>query len=223
MPQPLKRAKGRPKDAALTLRRREQILGAAAKVFARHGFADADVQLVADAIGVGKGTVYRYFPTKRELFLAAVDRGVRRLGEHVREAARHHADPLDRITAAIHAYLAFFDRHPELVELFIQERAASDRRTKSTYFRHHDANIGRWQDLLRELISAGRVRDVPIERICDVLGDLMYGSLFTNYFAGRRKSFEAQARDMIDVVYSGILTTREKRRRPAWTVSESRV
>jgi AcrR family transcriptional regulator len=39
------------------------------------GFATADVQEIANKTGVGKGTIYRYFPSKEELFLAAVDHG----------------------------------------------------------------------------------------------------------------------------------------------------
>src|SRR5438132_597738 len=52
----------------------EEILEAAAELFAKHGYADTDTQLLADKLGIGKGTLYRYFPSKRELFLAAADR-----------------------------------------------------------------------------------------------------------------------------------------------------
>jgi len=76
-----KRPRGRPKDEALVAMRQEQILDAAALVFAKHGFRNTDVQYVADALQVGKGTIYRYFPSKEALFLAAVDRGMRRLTE----------------------------------------------------------------------------------------------------------------------------------------------
>lgn len=55
-------------------RREEEILEAAAIYFAECGYSEADTQTLADRLGVGKGTIYRYFPSKRELFLAAVDR-----------------------------------------------------------------------------------------------------------------------------------------------------
>ena len=56
----------RPTDGTLRANRTEQILDAAARLFAKHGFADADTQLLADELGVGKGTIYRYFPSKKE-------------------------------------------------------------------------------------------------------------------------------------------------------------
>ena len=46
---PKKKGPGRPRDAALAERRREEILDTAAVVFARHGYPNTDVQYVADA------------------------------------------------------------------------------------------------------------------------------------------------------------------------------
>ena len=77
------RKPGRPVDRGLRARRREEILDAAAKLFARHGYPETDTQVLADLLGVGKGTIYRYFPSKHALFLAAADRVMRRLREVV--------------------------------------------------------------------------------------------------------------------------------------------
>jgi AcrR family transcriptional regulator len=203
-----RRPRGRPVNKELTARRREEILDQAARVFAERGYPRTDVQVVADALEVSKGTVYRYFPTKQELFLAAVDRGVRRLREHVDAAAVQADDPLDQIGQAVCAYLAFVEDNPELVELLIQERAEFKDHKKPTYFEHRDAHIGRWQALLQGLIGKGHVRNVPLERITDVVGYALYGTMFTNYFAGRRKSFEHQAQDILDIVFHGILARR---------------
>jgi AcrR family transcriptional regulator len=202
-----------PTDDPLVSQRREQILDAAAPFFGENGYAASDVQLLADQLGVGKGTIYRYFPSKRQLFLAAVDRGMRQMHACV-EAARSKAkDPLDQLARAIRAYLAFFDAHPELVELFILERAVFKDRKKPTYFQHRDKNMGPWIERFHGLITAGRVRDMPIERIADVLNGLLYGTMFTNYFVGRRKSFQAEAAEILDVVFNGILTESERKRR----------
>src|SRR5437660_9420547 len=100
---------------SLLASRREEILDAAAKLFAKHGYSDADTQLLADELGVGKGTLYRYFPSKRELFLAAADRVMHRLRERIDGCIQGIADPLDRIATALRTYLAFFAEHPDYV------------------------------------------------------------------------------------------------------------
>ena len=67
-------SKPRPACREETLcRRREEILAAAIHLFAVHGYAGTDTQLLADKLQVGKGTLYRYFQSKEDLFLAAVD------------------------------------------------------------------------------------------------------------------------------------------------------
>ena len=196
---------GRPRDLTLPERRRNEILDVAVGVFAARGFAATDVQDIADQVGVGKGTVYRYFGSKRELFLAAADRGMQRLSEAVHSDADQAKEPLGRLTAAIHSYLAYFDEHPDLVELLIQERAVFKDRRQPTYFQHRDANLGPWRELFRELIREGQVRDIPVSRITDIISDLLYGTIFTNHFANRRKRLATQANDVLDILFHGIL------------------
>jgi AcrR family transcriptional regulator len=192
--------------------RQEQILDAAAKLFAKHGYADADTQLLAEQLGVGKGTIYRYFPSKRDIFLAAADRVMRRLRQQIDESIEGIPDPLDQIAEAIRAYLAFFAENPDFAELLMQERAQFKDRKTPTYFQHREANIERWRDLYRALIAEGRIRDMPVERITDVMSQLVYGTMFINYFTGQRKSSEAQAQDILDVVFHGILSDAERRK-----------
>ncbi len=195
-------------------RRKVEILDAATKLFAEHGYADTDTQLLANKLKVGKGTLYRYFQSKRELFLAAVDRGMRRLCEHIDNGVAQIDDPPERIAQVVRLYLGFFAEHPELAELLIQERAYFKDRKKPTYFEYREANRERLRSLYRSFIAEGQIRDMPVDRILDVLGDLLYGTMFTNYFSGRQSSVEAQAQDILDVVFHGILSEAGRRRRP---------
>jgi AcrR family transcriptional regulator len=213
-----KQERGRPKNEALWALRSEQILDAAAEVFAKHGYRNTDVQYVADSLQVGKGTIYRYFATKEELFLAAVDRSMLRLKEHFQSRVHSIADPLERAVRAVYEYLAFFQEHPQYVELIIQERAEFRDRKKPTYFVHRDANVEPWREVFRTLIAQGRIRGIPVERITDVLSDLLYGTMFTNYFVGRNRSPEEQARDIVDIAFQGILSDEERARQEKGSV-----
>jgi len=205
----------RPPNEQLRANRTQQILDGAARLFAEHGYADADTQMLADELGIGKGTIYRYFPSKQELFLAAADRVMRQLREIIDESIHDVVDPLDRIEVAIGAFLAFFTENPDFVELLMQERAQFKDRKESTYFQHRKVNVERWKDLYRDLISQGRIRKMPVERITDVLSDLVYGTMFSNYLTGNQKSSKNQAKDILDIVFNGILSDRERADRQA--------
>ena len=117
------------------------------------------------------------------------------------------------MAAAIRGYLRFFDKHPEYVELLIQERAVFRDRKTPTYFAYRRAQRGRWQGLYVDLMDQGRIRRMPPERILDVLGALIYGTMFTNYMEGRSKSVEEQAEEILDVMFNGMLTHAEQRAR----------
>ena len=52
--------------------RRKQILKAALEVFTQKGYSAATVPEIAQAAGVAAGTIYLYYPSKRELFVAVV-------------------------------------------------------------------------------------------------------------------------------------------------------
>jgi AcrR family transcriptional regulator len=202
----------RPSSDDLGAARREQILEAAAKLFAQHGYAETDTQLLADELGVGKGTLYRYFPSKRDLFLAAADRVMRKVVHEIDTSIEGIADPLERIAKAVRTFLAFGADHPEFVELLMQERAQFKDRKKPTYFEHREANIERWRAMYRSLMAEGRIRNMPAERITDVMSQLLYGTMFINYFIGRQQSPDQQAADIMDVVFNGILTDTERKK-----------
>jgi hypothetical protein len=48
-----------------------------------------------------------------------------------------------------------------------------------------------------------------------VISDLLYGTMFTNYFTGPRKPPQEQTQDIIDIVFRGILSDPERKRRRA--------
>ena len=211
------RKPGRPRDPDLEARRKREILAAAAAVFARTGFADTDVQAIADAVGVGKGTVYRYFPTKTALFLAAVDRGLQELAERIDAVILDEArDPLDRFAGAVRAYLAFFADRPDMVELFVQERATFRDRHPPRYFaRQSDGTCDRTDDFVVGLIRRGVLRPLQLEHVREVLSDLLYGTVMANAFSGRPVSAARQADEILDIVFHGILSESERHRMTA--------
>ncbi len=195
------------------LARREEILETATLLFAEQGFSDAVTQALADRLGVGKGTIYRHFPSKRDLFLAAADRVMQKMQECIDANIDGVNDGLEKISRGITAFLAFFAQHPAYVELLIQERAHFKDRKRPTYFEHRERVIERWRQNYRNLIAAGRVRDIPVEQITNVVSNVVYGIMVTNFFNGQPKPSDVQAKEVLDVIFSGILTESEKQRR----------
>jgi AcrR family transcriptional regulator len=77
--------------------RRQQVLDVAIRVFAERGYEGASTLAIALAAGVGEPTIYRHFPSKRALVLAAFDRASTELLDSWRSIAAESASPLDAI------------------------------------------------------------------------------------------------------------------------------
>ncbi len=205
---------GRPRDPDLEVRRRAQILDVAAQVFSEYGFANTLVQTIANRVGVGNGTVYRYFPTKEKLFLAAVERGLDELTAEMDRVLALPLEPLATLTEAVRAYLSFFHRRREMAELFIQERAAFRHHHRPLYFanKEDDEQACKHREFFTRLMETGRIRPIPLDRFFDVMGDLLYGTILTNLLSGRTADPDEQTHDVVDVILHGILTDTERQR-----------
>ncbi|HEX2315692.1 MAG TPA: helix-turn-helix domain-containing protein [Thermomonospora sp.] len=118
--EPLEIASRPPRERADAARNRERILTAAAELFARSGVEALTVDAVAQAAGVGKGTVFRRFGDKAGLAAALLDERERDLQRSVLSGPPPlgpGAPPRDRATAFLDAYLDYLAGHLELVRL----------------------------------------------------------------------------------------------------------
>lgn len=192
-------------------KRHQDIVETAAKLFAEAGYADCDMERVASALGIAKGTLYLYFAGKQELFFACVDWGMKQLQHVVRAGAESTDEPFEKIHHAIRAYLVFFEDHPQYVELLLQERAIFRDRVSSSYFDHRKTTRDYFRQLYTTLIADGRLRDdVPVERILDTIGALVYGTMFTNHFVGRSLTPDVQYETLMEAVFRGWLSDSER-------------
>ncbi len=89
--------------------RREQILSCAIDILAKSNYQKARMADIADLVGVSEAAVYKYFPTKKSLFLAVLKYMSDQLIENLSKAVEAEKDPL---TALHKAATAFTD--PEI-------------------------------------------------------------------------------------------------------------
>jgi len=209
-----KRAKrGRPKDEGLAARRRGAIVGHAIDEFARHGYAGADLDAIAENAGCSKGTLYNYFASKGDLFAASVDQVMFSMVEAA--GVDEAGDPLDQLEHLVRGFLRHFARYPQYVELLVQERSDFKDRAEPSYYRYRTASRNRWQKRFRQLIAEGRMRPMPVDRAINILGDLLYGTIFMNHFRGRKIDPDRQSEEVLDVLLNGLLSEAEQHRRLA--------
>ena len=103
---------------------RAALLEAGRRVFARNGFAAASVRRITSEAGVNLGAITYHFGSKRGLYEAVLEAGLRPLLHRVRETAERPGTALDRMVSVVGAYFEHLAANPELPQLLLQEIAA---------------------------------------------------------------------------------------------------
>jgi AcrR family transcriptional regulator len=106
--------------------RREQVIDAALKEFAAHGFHATTTTAIAQRAGISQPYIYALFANKHELFLAVNRFVVDRIRRTFIEAARGGASPEERLTAMGDAYLELLDHRDEILFQMQAHAAAGD-------------------------------------------------------------------------------------------------
>lgn len=180
------------------------ILEAATAFFAEDGYRSTDVQHIADRLGLGKGTIYRYFPTKEELFFASVDRAMARMEEYIHKQIEGVTDDVARMREAIRAYIAFYKKNPQFTELFVQERAEFRKRDVSTYLVHRAKQDGEWRAIFQRLFDQGKMRVANFDYVIEYITNGLYGIMFTSAFA--QEGFDPSRTDeALNLLLFGVL------------------
>ena len=97
---------------------RRKILDAAREVFFRDGFMAANLDEVAQKAGVAKGTLYRYFDSKAELYVAVLAHNGEIFKQRMRETVSGDAAAADRIHHASKFYFDHWIRNRDYFQIF---------------------------------------------------------------------------------------------------------
>ena len=109
--------------------KRRRILTAAAAVFADRDFHQVQVSDVAERAGVGKGTVYLYFPTKDDLHRAALEASLEGIRTEVEAAVESDVSVEESLRRIVLALLRFFWKRQHLLTVIQRYEHGNGRRS----------------------------------------------------------------------------------------------
>lgn len=200
---------GKTKQEVLTEFRCAEILDAARHVFAEKGFTEATVDAIAEAAGVSKGTVYLYFPSKREIYLAALMKGVQEMVELTWKEVEAAAGSRARIAAFIGTRLGYFERHREFFRIYhcefgaIVQPAALRTEFKSLYLQQLKA----LERVVDEGIKAGEIRPARAATLAAAIFEMTRGVTLARLLGNSEEPVASEAEELTEMVWRGIATS----------------
>src|SRR5215203_4241395 len=141
---------------------RARLLAAAAEEFGRAGLERANIDAISLAAGYAKGTIYNYFPSKEDLFLAVVEEAVAQAT--AAGSAPTEAPAWERLAAMLAGFCAWAGQHDPLARVLVRECLMG---TPGLYPRVLGAEaplVGQLEAILRQGSARGELRDdVPAD------------------------------------------------------------
>jgi len=132
--------------------KRDAILAAAQRVFARHGYHDARTSEIAREAGVAEGTLYNYFPSREDIFLSLFEERWKSFTDRVRRRTSALADPNDKLKSIFAEAMKLFVTSKPLAQVFLMETSPS-----SVFFNSRVAlRLADFLDLIESILIEGK-------------------------------------------------------------------
>jgi TetR/AcrR family fatty acid metabolism transcriptional regulator len=193
--------------SAASADKRELILGAARRVFARSGYFSSKVADIASEAGIADGTVYLYFKSKDEILHSIFDRAMEQfIGEGRRELAKLDS-AVDRLRKIAELHLERLGADRDLAVVFQVELRGSIKHMQE----FSAAGFAEYLDIIRETVETG-------QKSGDLRGDvkpitaakILYGALdemVTNWVLSSRKyNLAPMAGEVLKIFLDGMQT-----------------
>jgi len=142
--------------------RREEIIHAALALFVRKGFSAGSMNELARELGIAKGTLYVYFPSKEALWLAIVELIAGEFDAFLRPVVGSSLRPLDKLVRIARLVFDYYERNADVCAILIKIWASTDaslatdmRAWLRQAYRDYREMLA---SILREGIAAGEIR-----------------------------------------------------------------
>jgi len=152
----------RPKREDLRMERRQAILDAAMKVFAQRGYAAATIRAIAREANIAQGTIYLYFPSKRDILLALYRSMILESLEEIM-ARPEKGDDEAFLRSLVVDRILRFRQNAQAVRFAFTELPFHDELREKFYREIALEQLGRIQAFLKDRIAKGRFRPLRPE------------------------------------------------------------
>ena len=132
----------------------DKIIEAAARLFGSQRFHEVRMEDVADAAEVGKGTLYRYFRDKEELYVGLLERALAQFQERIESEVAKASGARACLEALVAAILDYHDENPHPMGL-IQRGEVAHKGDKPFVWNYTRADLLR---LVEDLFKEGRAQ-----------------------------------------------------------------
>lgn len=177
-------------------KRREEILAAAAELFAGRDYAAVQVDEVAKRAGVGKATLYRYFPSKEDLYLESLERALSGMEERLNARPAPAATAVSRLKTMVSALIDTLSEQLLTLKLMGGDQSDLADRTRRVLRRRSGQAAASLRQVLEDGVAAGEFRRIDT----DITPLLIIGMVRGGIMLAGDRPRDALERAVLDLV-----------------------
>lgn len=183
--------------------KRDQILEIASHVFSVRDYHLVKVDEISQKAGVGKGTIYRYFPSKEDLYLAIIEKGHNSLIQKMEQEFEKEIPALKKLEGMIDCLVSHFCHHIHYFKILSREQSKLLLRKKQLFKSKRERIAELISQVIRKGIDENVFRDMDEYLTASMLIGIIWGTVLNHSEA--LKSHEL-SKKICDLYLHGIVS-----------------
>lgn len=161
---------------------------------------------IAEVAGVAKGTLYSYFESKREVYIAELSRGAGELLELTRGVISSPGDLRSKLLQFIRTRLEYLDSHLEFFKIYQSEfgKMTHPAWVSNQFRQAYEQQVKLLEDLLAGAVDRGEIRAVPAGVVACGIYEMTRGLLLRRVLGASNAPIEEEAEALAELLWRGI-------------------
>jgi AcrR family transcriptional regulator len=200
---------GKSKHDVVSEFRCEEILAAARKVFAVSGFDEATMDWIASAAGIAKGTVYLYFSSKKDIYLAALKQGLTELVDRTRTNMHAAIGIQARLRAFVRTRIEYSEANRDFFKIYHSEFGTFTNAAKcdSEFQKLYLQQAKELEAVLQSAMDSGEIRRVRSDFASFIIYDMVRGVITQRLLEWSTAPLEEDIELLNDLIWKGIVAS----------------
>lgn len=199
----------RTKQQVVSEFRRNEIVSAARKVFARRGFVHAIVDEIAREARVAKGTIYLYFRSKAEMYRAVLDFDMKAVKQNTLERMAAAPDLREKIRAFATSRIENAEARKEFFRIMDSESGGLSF-TRSQYRDWLREPVQRLAEAIEQAAAQGTIRHIDGEKTAWLVADMTRGMIQRRLLAQTNAPAAADVEFLVEFIWAALKPTENR-------------
>lgn len=198
------------KNLSAKVKRKQQIIKIAANLFSEKSFHDVTVDEIAEKVGVAKGTIYLYFPSKEKLYLEILEDSFDSIESLLEQEVEKTDTAPEKLRKVLKIIFRFYRRHLDVLKILSRDETHLIEEHQELTRRWRSRRVKLYEKIIQKGINEGSFSTTNTK----LAALMMYGSVgAVMVFYGLDKDPDEVAEEVFnEIVYRRLLLSDEEKK-----------